>query len=388
MGDLKKILLLFFLICFFVYLPLKMDVGFADAKKQEGKPNVVNNITKIYNNIRGGIRDFLGGAKKKVDEVTNAVLESKISQAIKQTLLPPDYNKCKMDPTCYFVAWVKRMLVQFLRGICQYFIDVITISQEELFGEETGGVFVRYQSIVQNLAWSFLALFLTFHSVRILALYTVEINPTEVKWLIQRLFVTSVLIYIEPKLVGLLVELNELLVNAFLEPYKTSLGTILFAILITYGVNFFPVVNVVTSLPLAIISGLLFIIILQFIIRYAEIALLMILGPFAIATNINKEYNLFPVWWRHLLATIFTQAVQVLLILIWIEVVSKAVFMLMFYRLILSVGFLIVIARTPGFLKQWMYSTGAASGVMSGVRAGVRTVTSVAKTAIAFIKPF
>lgn len=392
MMIVRRIMLLFCLIVFLsTFLSLTIEVSYADSKNPKEQTNI---LKKVYKGVKDLWNEGVHSTKNKINATEKKIkseIEAKVSQVIKETLpLPANSDRCKMDPTCYFSSWIKTVILNFFEEICQIFADVIVISEEELFGKETKGVYVYYQKVVQNLAWTFLVLFLTFQSIRILAFYTIEVDPTELKLLIQRLIITSILIALEPKIIGWLVHLNELLVNAFLEPHKGVLGYTIFLFLITEGVNLLPLpggINLIIGIPVLIINILLFIIMLQFVLRYAEIALLMILGPFAIATNINQEYNLFPVWWRHLLSTIFTQAVQVLLIVIWISIIRTALGIDVLYRLILSIGFLVVAVRAPGFLREWMHSTGGTQMTMSGVRAGVKTITSVAKTAVSFAKP-
>lgn len=380
----------------FLTLSLGQEVGYAETKEPaENKgffEGVVDEIKDIWNK---GLVDYTKTKVQKTGQQVGKTVATEVEDAARKLMneILPDqanYEKCKMDPTCYFATWAKIKLVNTFKQTCEYFVDIIIISEEKLYGKGTKGIFIHYQKIVQDLAWTFLILFLTFQSIRVLAYYTVEVDSTHLKLLIKRLVITSILIALEPEIIKMLLRLNKLLIDAFLEPHQSVIGaTILIGLLKPSSPVYLPVINELHFVLCVVILIFLVIIMLQFIIRYAEIALLMILGPFAIATNINQEYNIFPVWWRHLLAAIFTQVVQVMLVVIWLSVLKSSLSLDIYapYRLLLSIGFLVVAFRAPGFLREWMYSTGATSSVMSGVRTGVHTAKTVTRTALSFVKP-
>lgn len=63
---------------------------------------------------------------------------------------------------------------------------------------------------------------------------------------------------------------------------------------------------------LSLILMILFLILLfQMSIRFAELAFIFAFSPIFIATNLSDNFNMFPTFWRNLISTILTQAVQI-----------------------------------------------------------------------------
>lgn len=230
-----------------------------------------------------------------------------------------------------------------------------------------------YFNWIKDLSWSFLLLFLTYQIIRILALYSFEVNPGELRDLILRLITASILIGSELWIVEQLVRLNYEIIKSLLDSNTINLidtermfgfRHLLFTSAVGVGMRTFPPITAFT-LGAACILFFIFVIavcilFLQLAIRYAEIALLLILGPIVMATIMNKEYNLFPTWWRHLLSAVFTQSIQVLMLVVLIgSVLSIVSGTNIIQNFLLSIGFMVLILRAPKIVQDWMYSSGS-----------------------------
>jgi hypothetical protein len=118
---------------------------------------------------------------------------------------------------------------------------------------------------------------------------------------------------------------------------------------------------------------LVLIVAFQVAIRAAELAFLFITGPFAIATNINEEFNLFPVWWRNFLSILITQVVQIMLLVLTVKLFwnVKITNISTLENIIWGLGMMIITIKGPAYIKEYMYSTGAGQAVIGGaMRAG------------------
>lgn len=301
-----------------------------------------------------------------------------------------------VDLICDFDIYYKEKVSEIIYEVTLIFVEFVKIDDTDFYGETKnwydlpGNSIYKYQQKVQELAWAFLGLFLAYQSIRILALYTVEPNPLEMKKLLLRLVTTSILIAIEPYLVKFLLTLNRYLISDLMGMGEKHIAdTLLHAFGMTTGIAIsalFPHATALAVTLLGIIAILLLIILLQVVLRFAEIAILAVVGPFVIATNMNEQFNLFPAWWKQLLSAIFTVSVQLFLIILMCAFLKNEIVnnlfgeTAQFTKYLIVIGFSLVIIRSPGLLREWMHSTGA-------TRMGVSTVTSFVKTAIRFVKP-
>jgi hypothetical protein len=89
---------------------------------------------------------------------------------------------------------------------------------------------------------------------------------------------------------------------------------------------------------------------------------------------VNKEMNLFSRWWRNLLAVVFTQSIQVLMLVISFKLVTQTDLT----GLTTSIGFLVLTMRAPQIVNEWLGSSSLAGSEAGGLQS---TVTSVGKKA-------
>jgi hypothetical protein len=126
-----------------------------------------------------------------------------------------------------------------------------------------------------------------------------------------------------------------------------------------------------------ILAILFFVLLTQMAIRFAELGFSFAIAPIIIATNLSDDLNLLRGFWKNLLSLIFTQSVQILIIL----------FMLKFFsqgsiwdpqKIMYGIGFMILAVKSPHIVKELMYSSGAGRTV-SGI--GTGAAATVIKTA-------
>lgn len=289
---------------------------------------------------------------------------------------------------CEFFVMTKKTIADFFIDILGYFVSLISIDEKDFYGPNYQRYHLpedsiyKYQKMVQEFAWGLLSLFFVYQTVRILALYTVEPNGILLKNLLLKFFVTAIMIQYEPYIIAILLEMNGMITDGLVNMKNPQLA--IWDFLVGIGITGAVSTGLVATSAIGIVSamsspiwiaiivvlvGLIFIFLIQVSIRFVEITILAILGPIVIATNINEQYNLFPSWWRHLLSSIFTITVQFFLVLImWAFMTNEITLHLNLIGILtkpfVCIAFLVVTINSPGFLKEWMYSSGVASGAV------------------------
>lgn len=122
-----------------------------------------------------------------------------------------------------------------------------------------------------------------------------------------------------------------------------------------------------------LIFALLFLVMFfQMVYTFALIAVLYILGPLAIVTMVNEEYNLFNLWLRTIVArilTLFIQGLTVVLSFGFLTDFGKVMSMQWQpFQFAVAIGFLIVGMTTPMLLQQFGNSSGSGRIVIAGFR--------------------
>ena len=97
-------------------------------------------------------------------------------------------------------------------------------------------------------------------------------------------------------------------------------------------------------------------------IRYIETLIAILIAPLVAISVINNSDGL-QVWFREVIAIVFTQTIHFLIlqILISIMIGVDSIFLMM----ILSIGCIAVGLRGPHMLRQYLYKTGTSSAVVS-----------------------
>ncbi|GAJ14537.1 unnamed protein product, partial [marine sediment metagenome] len=97
-------------------------------------------------------------------------------------------------------------------------------------------------------------------------------------------------------------------------------------------------------------------------IRYIETLIAILIAPLVAISVINNSDGL-QVWFREVIAIVFTQTIHFLIlqILISIMIGVDSIFLMM----ILSIGCIAVGLRGPHILRQYLYKTGTSSTVVS-----------------------
>lgn len=104
------------------------------------------------------------------------------------------------------------------------------------------------------------------------------------------------------------------------------------------------------------LAAIFLILALQYIVRLGEIMVLFIYSPIAAMSSVNEDMNAWSIWWREAFATVFTQSFQVSIL--WL-IINQLAGGQQLKDIILACGLMIIVLKGPGFLRKFLYSTGA-----------------------------
>lgn len=312
--------------------------------------------------------------------VTCSVKE--VVTAIFDTQPPPNSNDykakgftdCWFDPTCYFNDWINQLTIGVFKVVEIFFKQMAALPNEFLVQSQKG-VIGTYIAGFTDLGYTIAYCFFVFQLVRCLVLFFIE-GYADMKGIIVKLITTFALILGTPWAFEKLIELNAGIISGLFDAGITlttpSGGILKWALLSYLGVTFGSLIL------LALVIGLLLICIQQ-VIRVAELVLLYILAPIAISTNMNTEFNYFNPWFKNLLVVIFSQVLQVLTLLLIMESFQQSFNINDIPKALTSTslcfGFIWLAIKTPGWLKEWTYSSGVGQAAMKVGSAAASTAT-------------
>lgn len=124
------------------------------------------------------------------------------------------------------------------------------------------------------------------------------------------------------------------------------------------------------------------ILLFQTAIRWATLGFGFAIAPIIIATNLADNFNLLPGYWRNLISVIFTQAVQVTLIVFMCNAFGN-VNIWEPHNMFLAVGYMFLVVKAPSFVKELIWSSGMGK---TGVGMGASAIATVTKEYIRRVK--
>lgn len=96
--------------------------------------------------------------------------------------------------------------------------------------------------------------------------------------------------------------------------------------------------------------------------RVAELLFLLAISPLAAWSMINEDMNLWGIWWREIICTIFTQSFHVMMLYLALNQVGDAKSVSEFIIGWVFIGFTLFV---PNMLRKYLYSTGSGRTVMN-----------------------
>jgi hypothetical protein len=281
-----------------------------------------------------------------------------------------DMDCDKFDFTCK----IQEFLLDAVQGAINFTVqqlDLFIVKPNEILEEPVIAEFY-------GKAYDFFAVLLTviflYKMVEILAVADPEASRGIIREKLVRLGFTAAFAYGFEWIFKGLVKMNNSFVQGILDGYSLTFSTFKYEDTKLSE----SLINVTFMIILMIILAILFLVLLiQMAIRYAELGFSFAIAPIIIATNLSDNFNLLPGFWRNLMSIIFTQGVQILLILFMTKFFANGS-MWEIDKIMYGIGYMILVVKSPHVVKELMYSSGTGSAV-TGMSAGaVRTVVQAA----------
>ncbi|KZD70930.1 conjugal transfer protein TrbL family protein [Bacillus cereus] len=96
--------------------------------------------------------------------------------------------------------------------------------------------------------------------------------------------------------------------------------------------------------------------------RVAELLFLLAISPLAAWSMVNEDMNLWGIWWREVICTVFTQSFHVMMIWLALNQIGDANSVSEFILGWVFIGFTLFV---PNMLRKYLYSTGSGRTVMN-----------------------
>jgi hypothetical protein len=263
-----------------------------------------------------------------------------------------------------FSCKIREFLLNIVQGAINYSVDQLdsfVIKPDEILKNKTISTFYDQ---AYDFFFVLLGVIFLYKMVEMLATADPE-GRGELREKMARLIFTVAFAYSFKWIFEYLLKFNYWFVKGMLDGYNLKFSTFKYDATKIQEADINLIFMAFLALTLAI---LFFVMLIQMAIRFAELGFALAIAPICIATNLSDNFNLLPGFWRNLMSIIFTQAVQIMLIL----------FMCKFFadgsiwdakKIMYGIGFMILVVKSPAVVKELMYSTGAGrttAGMASG----------------------
>lgn len=259
------------------------------------------------------------------------------------------------------IDWLKELIKELIHDFANMAFDWIELFMLKPtdFSEYTSINFV-YQ-LVFSIASSLCIVFVTWSLLQIIFNNMAGVQSRSMAEVLSKAGLSFVLAAAAPWLLNdVLLKLNNAIVQIFLDKG-----------LDTDMLEAFATINNSSGLAIflmAFVIIILFVLLgVQYIQRLGEYIVLLVTSPIAAQSIITENFDIWSVWWREALSVIFSQAYQVALL--WLvlnmltgtEKLSEYVF---------AICLMVMILKGPKYLRNVLYSSGAgkmAVGLAGGV---------------------
>jgi hypothetical protein len=287
-----------------------------------------------------------------------------------------EFDCGRFDVMCHIVNFV------FITGtsVINFLVapmSKLAIEPEEIMNDDTLNTFLGY---FETFTRSLLAVFILFQIMKIylfrLSNHSDTINVMNEK--IVKIFAAGVLLFcyeyffrfilsiqyrVNYGIFGYVGNTNEVTSNMMLNLLLTPNGVMFMLMVIVFAI-------------------LLLVLFFQMTYTFAMIALFYIVGPVAVVTMVNDEYNMFSMWLKTIIGRFLTLALQGLSVVLCFSFASKIDWIFNDFSAIensfskiIALSFLVVGISIPGLLKDFGNSSGAGRGVMSAGQSVTRVIT-------------
>lgn len=255
-------------------------------------------------------------------------------------------------------------------------LEKLAIAPEEIMNDSTLNVF---NSAFKTFTISLLGVFISFQLIKLYSYRMTNHSDTSgvLNEKVIKLLVASVLLFAYDKffyaILNIQYRVNFGIFNYLSNSQEVTQNIVLNMLLTPNGTVF-----VILILLFAILLAVLF---FQMVYSFALVAIMYVVGPVAITTMVNDEYNMFSLWLKTLIARFLTLALQGLAVVLALSFGSRISFLDgdigifdSIFDKILALSFLIVGMSIPSLLKDFGNSSGSGRAITGGAKAVTTTV--------------
>lgn len=324
----KKILLTFALLIPLVFFFGSVSPVFAD----EIQESVENN------------EDFSNAYKELIDDYDSEAME---------------FDCGRFDLYCNVYNLTFQVVVSGMNFTLDQMYSTI-IEPDDITGNST---FTLYQSGVSSLSYTLFAIFIAFSMAKIISLRMADASDGAVVMneKIVSIVVIGIFLLIYDQFIRWVLQLQQAVVTGILDTFDrqdfTEQLVEMFLISTDFGI-----ILLFVFMVLAIVFTF------QLFYRLALIALLYMVGPVAITTKMNDNYNFFDFWLKHIINAFLSYALQVLCAVIGLQTLVDG--NLGSTNIFIGLAFFFLAVSIPTLLGSFGFSTGTG-----------RQVTNIGKSA-------
>lgn len=315
--------------------------------------------------------DFYKAYKEEFDEI-----EENVPGGATYVKLMKKYNyhdgefECgKFDIVCHVVNFGFVMGSSIVNALLAP-LEKLAIEPEKILADST---LTTFKSAFFTFTTSLLAVFILFQVMKIYAFRMTNhsdtislLNEKVVKIVMAAILLFSYDVFFKI-ILNIQYRVTYGLFNYLTNTNEVAQNVMLSQLLTPNGIVF-----VLMVLVFAILLAVLF---FQMLYSFAMIGVFYIVGPVAVTTMVNDDYNMFPLWLKTIISRFLTLALQGLCVVLCLSFGSRIGFltegsgdMMGFLDKITAIVFLVVGIAIPGLLKEFGNSSGAGRATTGGAR--------------------
>lgn len=281
-----------------------------------------------------------------------------------------DFDCGKFDILCHIINFgfvTGTSIVSALLGP----IEQLAIAPEKILNDTT---LKKFKTAFSTFTTSLLSLFILYQLMKIYAFRmtnhsdTISIlNEKVVKIIVACVLLFSYDLFFK-MILNIQYRVNYGIFNYLTNSQELTQNVMLSMLLTPNGTVF-----VLMILFFAILLAVLF---FQMLYTFALISVFYVVGPVAITTMVNDDYNMFGMWLKTIISRFLTLALQGLSVVLCLSFASRIDFITegaslgeAFFDKIIAIAFLVVGIAIPGLLKEFGNSSGSGKAATGGAKA-------------------
>lgn len=333
--------------------------------------------THDLKDIEDGKGKFYEAYEEEFDEMEETVAGGKIFVKLmkKYDYSAGNFDCGKFDVLCHIVNIIYvsgTSIVNFLLAP----LTKLAIEPNKILGD---GTFNKFKNNFDSFTYSLLAVFILFQIMKIYAFRMTNhsdtigvLNEKIIKIFMAGLFLFSYTLFFK------FILTIQYRVNYGIFSYVSNTDQVTNDLMLNFLVTPNGTMFVLIIILFAILLAVLF---FQMTYTFALIGLFYVVGPVAIVTMVNDEYNMFSMWLKTIIARFLTLALQGLTVMLSFSYASKMDWMFTgdlltsSFQKIIALSFLVVGISIPSLLKDFGNSSGSGRGAINATTSATRIIT-------------